>query len=314
MHSVNNFLTVSKTGLYCPAGDFYLDPRRPVHKALVSHAHGDHAVPNSGTIYTTAPTQSLMNRRFRSANRSHFNEIHYGEPFLINEVKITFFPAGHMLGSAQVLLEFDGERYLYTGDFKLQADDSCEALEFVECDHLITETTFADPQFEHPDPVAEISLLNDTNQNILIGAYAIGKAQRITRLVANHCPAKTLYVHPELSAFHQIYERYGVELGSWQLYTRQEFTAAENAVCIVPPGQFMRHSRNKDVLKVFATGWKRSFVRCDRILPISDHADWRDVLTLVEKSKARHIYTVHGEGRHLKEHLSGSGIDVVVLN
>lgn len=314
MVSVNEFILITPKGLYCPQGDFYLDPKRPVHKALISHAHGDHAVPNSGMIYTLSATRSLMSRRFQKSLRSQFTDVKYGETFEINGVIITFYPAGHMLGSAQILLEYAGEKYLYTGDFKLQQDDSCEPFEFVKCDHLITETTFADPAYTHPDPVTEIRSLSDTKENILIGAYAIGKSQRLTRLIANHCPEKQIFIHPDLHSYHQIYERYGMTLGNWQPYAKQEFMECDNSVCILPPNQFSRFSRNKAVVRFFATGWKKSFFRCDRILSISDHADWKDVLTLVEKTGAGKVYTVHGDGTHLKDHLNSSGIEVTLLH
>lgn len=314
MRSVNNFIQYTATGLYCSVGEFYLDPRKPVHKALISHAHGDHAVPNSGVIFTTPATRSLMNRRFQKSLRSQFVDVQFNESFEINGVVITFLPAGHMLGSAQILMEFAQEKYLYTGDFKLQSDESCEPFQFAKCDHLITETTFADPAYIHPNPIDEIKRLAETEENILIGAYAIGKAQRVTRLLSNHCPEKALYVHPDLHSYHQIYEQYGMSLGNWQPYSKQEFTQQKNCVCVLPPNQFSRFSRNKAVIRYFATGWKRSFFRCDRILSISDHADWNDLLTLVKETGAQKIYTLHGDGTHLKSHLNSSGIEVTLLN
>ena len=188
MKTINNFLSYSSTGLYCAAGDFYIDPRKAVHKAIISHAHGDHATPNSGTIYCTNSTKQIMGKRYKNSLRSRFIEINYRESFQLNDVMITFYPAGHILGSAQIMMEYDGIRYLYTGDFKLQQDTSCEPLEFVETDYLITETTFANPDYQHPDPQSEIEKLNEiTGQNILIGAYSVGKAQRVTQLATSHC-------------------------------------------------------------------------------------------------------------------------------
>jgi putative mRNA 3-end processing factor len=232
----------------------------------------------------------------------------------MNDVKITFYPAGHMLGSAQILLEYENTRYLYTGDFKLQPDESCEAFEFVGCDILITETTFANPSYTHPDPVAEISALNEIQQGIVIGAYSIGKAQRITSLISSHCPTKQVFVHSDVSAFHQIYERHGRSLGSWKVYKRQEFNQGENHVLILPPSELSRYGRNKNVVKMFATGWKRPFLRHDRLLTISDHADWKDVLTLIERVKPKIICTVHGNGNFLKEHFKNSAHEVIQLN
>ena len=310
MEGVNNFISVSKWGLYCIPGEFYLDPKKMVPTAVISHAHGDHAVPNNTNVYCTKGTRELMAMRYNASARTQFHIKAYREVFTINGVKISLHPAGHILGSAQILLEYAGERYLYTGDFKLQEDSSCEAFEFVECDHLITETTFADPTYEHPEPIAEILQLNQSDQNVVIGAYAVGKAQRITRLLSEHCPDKKIFVHNGVAAFHKVYEDHDRNLGKWMSYRRQEFLDSSNAVYILPPSHFARYSRNKSVLRIFATGWKRSYYSCDRILRISDHADWKDVLTLVKRTKAKYVYTVHGDGSHLIRHLEGKGIAI----
>jgi putative mRNA 3-end processing factor len=285
--SVNNFLSYTSTGLYCPAGDFYIDPRRPVHRAFISHAHGDHATPNSGDIYTTPATQQFMNRRFKNSIHSRFHEVRFRESFLMNDVCITFYPAGHMLGSAQILMEFKNEKYLFTGDFKLQPDESCEPIEFVKADYLITETTFAHPDHTHPDPVSEIQKLNEMgDQNILLGAYAVGKAQRLTSLVSKYCRNKKLLVHHEIVKFHDIYQDSGVNLGNWERYTRQVFKKETNCVYILPPNRFHRHA-HKESFKVFATGWKNSFTKCDSVL--------------------------HSDGSYLKEYMKGR-TEVRVLN
>jgi putative mRNA 3-end processing factor len=312
LSSVNNFLSYTSTGLYCPAGDFYIDPRRAVHKALISHAHGDHATPNSGNIYTTRPTQQFMNRRYKNS-RSRFHEVSYREPFLLNEVRVTFYPAGHMLGSAQILMEYKNERYLFTGDFKLQSDESCEPAEFIKADYLITETTFAHPRHAHPDPVEEIQKLNEIGeQNILLGAYAVGKAQRLTYLVSKYCTKKRLLVHNEIVKFHDVYQQSGVDLGEWERYTTQGFKKEVNCVYILPPHRFHRHAA-KESYKVFATGWKNAFTRCDSVLHISDHADWNDLLMMIDKTQPKVIFTLHGDGTHLKEHLKDR-IEVRLLN
>ncbi|MFZ7146365.1 MAG: MBL fold metallo-hydrolase RNA specificity domain-containing protein [Bacteroidota bacterium] len=313
MGTVNNFLTKTKSGLYCFAGDFYLDPVRSMHRAVVSHAHGDHAVANNGLVYCTAPTKAFMDHRHGLRLFTQFNVVEYGKPFFLNDVCITFYPAGHMLGSAQILMEYAGERYLYTGDFKTQADTSCEAFEYIKCDHLITETTFASPEYEHPDPVKVLEELAAENVNVVIGAYAIGKAQRISKLITEKFPEIPVYVHPEIIPFNDIYSSFGFDLGSWKPYRRTEFKEQERSFYIVSPSQFRRFSRNKNVMKVFATGWKQSYYECDRVLPISDHADWNGLLEMIRQSNPSKIYTVHGDGTFLKQHLSDSKISVEIL-
>lgn len=313
MSSVNNFLTYSSLGLHCPAGDFYIDPKRPVHRAVISHAHGDHATPNTGIIYTTAPTREIMNLRYKNSIRSRFHEVKFRETFLMNDVAVTFFPAGHMLGSAQVLMEYKNEKYLFTGDFKLQKDDSCEPIEFIKADYLITETTFAHPQHSHPDPEQEIKKLNEIgDQNILLGAYVAGKAQRITQLISKYCKSKKLLVHNEIVRFHKVYEQAGIHLGEWERYTKQCYRGENNCVYILPPNWLRRHP-GKESYKIFATGWKNTSTKCDSVLHISDHADWNDLLIMIEKTDPKIIFTLHGDGTYLKEHLKGK-FDVNVLN
>lgn len=315
MKTINNFLSYSSTGLYCAAGDFYIDPRKAVHKAIISHAHGDHATPNSATIYCTPSTKQIMGRRYKNSLRSRFIEVGYREPFQLNDMKITFYPAGHILGSAQIMMEYEGVRYLYTGDFKLQQDTSCEPLEFVETDYLITETTFANPDYQHPDPQSEIEKLNEiTGQNILIGAYSVGKSQRVTQLATSHCSKKRILIHNEIIRFHEVYEQAGIDLGNWEPYRLQEFKAEDNCIYIMPPNWFNRFSRNNKVYKVFATGWEKSHYRSDSILHISDHADWNDLLKMIENTKPKFIFTLHGDGTHLKNFFEGKEIEVTILN
>ncbi len=307
---LNDVIVNTNAGLYCVPGDFYIDPRKKVSTAVISHAHGDHAVPNNREVYCTAGTRELMGMRYNASGASRFYCKAFREEFSIKGVKLCFFPAGHILGSAQILIEYLKVRILYTGDFKLQKDDSCEGFEFVECDHLITETTFAHPDYKHPEPVKEIAQLNSTLQNIVVGAYAVGKAQRLTKLISENCPDKKIFVHSGVAAFHRVYEQHHRRLGEWSPYQRQLFNDNLNGVYILPPSQFARYSRNKGVLRVFATGWKRSYYSCDRILRISDHADWDDVLTLVARSRAKQVYTVHGDGSFLINHMKDTGISV----
>ena len=312
--NVNHFITKTSVGLFCHAGDFYLDPSKGVKRALVSHAHGDHAVPNNELVYCTAPTKSIMDYRHGVKLFTTIQVVEYGRTFKLNDVLVTFYPAGHMLGSAQIMMEYGGEKYLYTGDFKIQADKSCEPFEFQKCDYLITETTFAKPEYNHPAPEIVLRELMSGNVNVVIGAYSVGKAQRITKIISDFFPDTPLFIHPEIIEYHKIYTKHGIDLGNWQAYRRADFVKQEKSFYIVSPSQFIRFSRNKNVLKVFATGWKQSYYACDQILPISDHADWNDLLLLIERTQAKNIFTVHGDGSILKEHFKGSDVHVEQLS
>ena len=212
-----DFIVITPTGLYCRYGDFYLDPQQPVKEAVVSHAHGDHAIGGSQNVYCTAPTMSFMKHRYRKFAAVDFHVKPYYEQFKIGAVLITFYSAGHILGSAQVLMEYEGVKYLYTGDYKIEPDDSCEPFEFVQADVLITESTFANPETIHPSPIVEIEKLNGTPSNIMLGAYALGKSQRLIQLMNQYCPGKNVMVHHSIMPLVKIYEDYGVKLGSYKM-------------------------------------------------------------------------------------------------
>lgn len=239
----------------------------------------------------------------------------YGEKFKIGEVGITLFPAGHILGSAQVLMEFDGIKYLYTGDFKTVNDSSCEPFHFLKADVLYTETTFAKPSFKHPDPDEEISKLNNYNgSNILIGAYSLGKAQRITQLATQHCSDKKVIVHSESVPFHKIYESFGYSLGNWLRYEKNLLKENNDIIYIVPPSVYFKHAESKKFLKTFATGWKQFYRNNDFQLAISDHADWRELHSLIAYMKPKTVFTLHGDGSRLKKFFAGQAMNVVMLN
>ncbi len=187
---IDDFLFIDHNGLYCKYGDFYLDPKQPVKTAVITHAHADHAVSGNSDVYCTAPTRTLMELRYSRYAAKSFHVTKYQELYIINGVKLTFIPAGHMLGSAMVLMEYKDARYLYTGDYKLQPDTTCEPIAWARADVLITESTFADPNIVHPDPIEEIRKLNSIQSNILLGAYATGKSQRLIRLINDHAPQK----------------------------------------------------------------------------------------------------------------------------
>lgn len=306
MKKVSDLLEYTRVGLSCPHAGFSLDPSRKAAVAVVTHAHGDHALPNHDLIYTTRATRRLMQERYADKLRADFREVEFGHPFHLDDVKITFFPAGHILGSAQILMEHGGERYLYTGDFKVQHDPTCERYQPVACDYLITETTFAHPDFSHPPAHLPLKEFKEGSYPLVIGAYAVGKAQRITRLVHEHLPGRKVFVHPLVSGYHEVYQQEGVDLGDWLPYSRKEFLSDPSNILILPPSVFSRYQRHPGALRLFATGWKKSYYSCDRVLPISDHADWNDLLSTVESSGAHTVYTLHGSGQLLKEHFASS--------
>jgi len=312
MNLREDFVYFDTNGLYCKYGDFYIDPVQPVKNAVISHAHADHAKSNNHTVYCTAATFAFMQLRYgkNAAAQSHI--IGYDQPFTIGSVKLTLIPAGHMLGSAQVLMEYEGIRYLYTGDYKLQPDNTCEPLEWIKTDVLITESTFADPEITHPDPVVEIKKLNDIKINILLGAYGLGKSQRLISMINQYAPQKKILVHYKIAPINAIYEKMGFPPGRYEHYSRKLMKNQDEFVYIVPPFTFDAYIRATGVKRLFASGWKNLQVNAQDTLFISDHVDWNDILLTIKNTEPRQIWTLHGNGLHLKKRF-GDDIFVKLL-
>ena len=304
MQIIEDFLVKKDKGYYCSYGDFYIDPLYPVKHSVVSHAHGDHASPGHKYIYCTEATAAIMKYRYNKQPVDSFHIKSFSEFFQINGVELYFYSAGHILGSAQILMIYKGIRYLYTGDYKLQKDSTCEPLEFVEADVLITETTFANPNTKHPDPIAEIQKL-DVKSNILLGCYALGKAQRITSMINEQFPNKEVLLHYQILPIHRIYDQFMDVPMKYEGYSRKSMKHAdENKIYLVPPLTFNSYRRAKNVLKAFASGWERLQAQNDISLFLSDHVDWDDILHYVSRVKPKAIWTLHGDGRQLHEYFS----------
>ena len=303
---LDDFIAFNANGLYCRYADFYLDPQQPVTHAVISHAHADHAVSGNTNVYATEVTLAFMQLRYGKSAAKISHTAAYHTPFTIGGVEITFIPAGHMPGSAQVLMEYKGTRYLYTGDYKLQPDATCEPMEFVQADVLITESTFADPNTTHPNPVQEIKKLNDIKINILLGAYSLGKSQRLIRMINDHAPQKKLLVHHRIMPVNAIYRKMGFELGAHQVYGRKLMKEQQEYVYIVPPFTFDSYLRATGVKRLFASGWKNLQVNAQDTLYISDHADWADIIKTIEETRPQQIWTLHGNGTHLKNHFNNN--------
>jgi len=309
----DDFLSINTNGLYCKYGDFYLDPKEPVQTAVISHAHADHATSGNVQAYCTEATAMFMQLRYGKNAAKVFNVEVYKQAFVVGGVEITFIPAGHILGSAQVLMVYEGVRYLYTGDYKLQPDATCEPIEWVKADALITESTFADPAVVHPDPVEEIKKLNDIKINILLGAYGLGKSQRLIQLITEYAPQKKILVHHRIMPINAIYEKMGFSPGKYQLYGRKLMKEQLEYVYIVPPFTFDSYINAKGVKRLFASGWKNLQVNKNDTLFISDHVDWNDILEAIKQVQPKQVWTLHGNGLHLKNHFKDD-IFVKLLN
>lgn len=302
-----DFLTQSPQGLYCKYGNFHLDPLFPVQNAVISHAHGDHARPGNQHIFCTPATQKIMKLRLKKNAGKDFSIYPYQKSFQLGEVKLTFLSAGHILGSAMVKMEYQNVVYLFTGDYKLQTDATCEPIEFCKANVLITETTFANPDVKHPNVEDEIEKLNSIESNILLGVYGLGKAQRITQLINQICPQKNVLLHYSIYPIHQLYQQEGFSLGNFQHYDRKAMKQNQkNQVYLVPPLTFNSYSRATDVVKIFASGWENLQKGNDEKLYISDHVDWEDILQTIKTVAPQEVWTIHGDGNLLKTYFSNS--------
>ncbi len=301
---LDDFIIQNKIGLYCSYGNFYLDPKEPVVDAVISHAHGDHACGGNQNVYCTKATSLFMLHRYKKFASANFIIQNFREHYTVNGVRITFFPAGHILGSALVLMEYQGVKYLYTGDYKLETDSTCEPIEFVNADVLITETTFANPSTAHPEAVNEIKKLNDVKANIMLGAYALGKSQRLISLINQHCDGKRILLHHSIVPFTKIYEQMGIDIGKYEVYDRKVMKNNQaGMIYIVPPMVFNSYIKAVNVVRIFVTGWRHLQQHNKVQLYISDHVDWNAILKTIENVAPKEVWTTHGSGTHLQIHL-----------
>jgi putative mRNA 3-end processing factor len=296
-------------GLYCPPGDFYVDPTSPVARAVITHGHSDHARSGHGSVLATAETIGIMSARYGAECAGSQQAVRYGETISINGVSVRLVPAGHVLGSAQAVVEHAGKRMVVSGDYKRRRDPTCPPFEPVPCDVFITEATFALPVFRHPDDREEIAkLLKSVAQfperTHIIGCYALGKAQRVIKLLREAGYEKPIYLHGAMEALCALYERFGVSLGPLEPATVSGAAAKAQfagEIVIAPPSAFQERwaRRFQEPLPAFASGWMRIRQRAKQQgvelpLILSDHADWDELTSTVEEIQPQEVWVTHG--------------------
>jgi len=300
-------------GYHIPGTEIYIDPLVPVSHAIISHAHGDHDVEGHENVDCSHGTAALITSRFRYAARNLHTK-QYNKPFFLENIRFSLHGAGHMLGSSQVLWERENKRIVYTGDYKREADPSCEPFEPVKCDTLITETTFGQKDKTHPPVESILQLIQKARDiNLMIGAYNLGKAQRLTKMITDHFPEIRVMVHPKIVPYHHIYEKSGFSLGHWEPYHRDAFKHQQQIIYIVPPPVLLNFRPGKHFLRAFATGWDEKHARYDFAFPLSDHADWPALINTILESEATTVYTIHGDGKPLMQEPSLSNIRILEL-
>ncbi len=290
-------------GIYVRPADMWIDPSQPSARALVTHGHADHARGGHGDVWATPETLAIMALRYGvEAGTS----MPYGKQIDVNSVKISFHSAGHVLGSAQILLQHAGERVVVTGDYKRRADPTCAPFDPVPCDVLITEATFGLPVFKHPPIGEEIAKLLDAREAnpdgcILVGAYALGKAQRVIaelRAAGHHAP---IYLHGAMQRMCELYAAHGVDLGELVLATGLPKAAMRGSIVVAPPSALNDRwaRRLPDPVTAMASGWMRVRQRArqrnvELPLVISDHADWDELTGTLQELRPSETWITHG--------------------
>ena len=269
--------------LHIKAIDAYIDPPVPRARAIITHGHADHARSGHGSVLATPDTIAIMKVRYGEDCAGRFEPLDFGVPLLVDDVTITFFPAGHVLGSAQVLVEHQGQRVVVTGDYKRLPDRTSQPYELVECDLLVTEATFGLPVFQHPHPKLEIarllkSVADQPERSHLVGAYALGKAQRVIGLLRDAGWDAPIYLHGAMIRLCELYEELGVPLGDLRPATGTVKTEMAGQIVIAPPSAIRdRWSRRfPDPVVCQASGWMSVKQRARQALVelplvISDH-------------------------------------------
>ena len=314
-------ITLRPEGMYCAAGDFYIDPWRPVDRAILTHAHADHARRGSSAYLAEASSVGILRRRL--GKNAPIEAVQYGAVSDIGGTRVSLHPAGHVLGSAQVLVERGGERWVVTGDFKRDDDPTCKPFEVLRCHTLITEATFALPIFSWPASNVVARQIHDWWKGCkergvpaLLFAYSLGKAQRVLAELAK-LTDREVFAHGAVHALNACYEAQGVRLlKSCLVSSAERGHRFAGDLILAPPGargsvwtrRFKRHSAS------FASGWmkvrgNRRRRGYDRGFVLSDHADWPSLIRTVQETGAERVIATHGSANTLARYLSDTGLD-----
>ena len=310
----DGLLRLTPEGLYCPAAGAWIDPIRPVPRALITHAHADHARSGSGTYWAIGSSEGILRQRLGAG--IELNPVAYGQDFRLGDARISFHSAGHVLGSAQIRLEAGGESWLVSGDYKRQADPSCEPFEPVQADGLISEATFGLPIYRWRSGREVVAELLDwwkgaPDRPSLLFCYAFGKAQRVLAELRQLGVEEEVLLHGAVHALMEPYRRAGVELPPTRpLAELDRHTSLAGRLVLAPPsaesGRWM--NRLKGAQTGFASGWMavrgvRRRRGSGRGFVLSDHADWQGLLRTVRESGARRVLVTHGQAEVLARYL-----------
>jgi len=315
-------MVVRDEGLYCEAGDFYIDPRGRVKRALVTHAHSDHARSGHDHYLVSQPCLPLI--KLRLGADISVEGIPFGERRKIGDAVVSFHPAGHILGSSQIRVEVGGRVWVVSGDYKPQPDRSCESFELVKCDVFVSECTFGLPVYRwEPEAVIHQQINQWWQENAELGhpsmlfAYSLGKAQRV--LAGLDPSIGPIFAHGAVHPFLPVYQESGVSLPDVKKPKEGDGDWA-GAIIVAPPAveDAGWTRRFKGASRAFASGWMavrgaRRRRNLDRGFVLSDHADWAGLLEVIEGTGAEMIKLTHGDGDPLARYLQERGVQASML-
>ncbi len=293
-------------GLYCEPGGFFIDPLRGVERAIITHAHSDHARPGHAAVLASQATLDLMTHRLGTGMAPATQALAWGEAIRIGDVSVWLQPAGHVLGSAQVCMEYQGSRAVVSGDYKRGVDATCDAFIPVACDVFVTEATFALPVFRHPNPMSEIRRLLASvalfpERTHVVGCYSIGKTQRLIALLRLAGWDRPIHMHGALAPMCAVYEQHGVRLGDLRPATVAAKSDLVGGIVLAPPSAITDRwaRRLAEPVVAMASGWMRVRQRAKQggvelPLVISDHADWDELLATLDEVQAPEVWVTHG--------------------
>jgi putative mRNA 3-end processing factor len=293
-------------GLWCEPGGFFIDPTRAVDRAVVTHAHSDHARPGHGAVLATPATIALMRARLGAEACRSCQPLPTGTPLHVGDVELVLQPAGHVLGSAQVVITHDNCRVVISGDYKRAADPTCDAFVPVPCDLFVTEATFALPVFRHPPATAEIGRLLASvalfgERTHVVGCYSLGKCQRLIALLRAAGWDRPIFLHGALVPLCRVYEEQGVRLGPLRPATVAARADLVGGIVLAPPSAVADRwaRRLAEPVIAMASGWMRVRQRArqggvELPLVISDHADWDELNATIDELAAPEVWVTHG--------------------
>jgi putative mRNA 3-end processing factor len=317
-----SWLRPEAAGLYCEPGGFYIDPHEAVEKAVITHGHSDHARGGHQSVLATTETIDIM--RVRLGEGRARQAIKLGEHVRLGDVDVWLAPAGHILGSAQVVMEYQGQRAVVSGDYKRRADPTCAGFEVVPCDLFVTEATFALPVFVHEPDAVEIgkllaSLRTFAERTHQVGVYGLGKCQRLIKLLRNAGYDETIWLHGAMKPLCDLYVGRGVDLGNLRLVGDATDSLAGKIVLCPPSAIGDRWSRRfADPIPAFASGWMRIRARArqrgvELPLIISDHADWPELVQTIRDVGAGEVWITHGRDDALSLQCHAMGLKALAL-